>query len=111
MQDADEAVGELAEAGVAAPAWIRATVLLNVGAAQFGVGRAESAATTLANGVAVARNAGCDPELAACLGQLALVEAVRGRLARAADLARSACARADRSARCEKPLSPRGECR
>jgi LuxR family maltose regulon positive regulatory protein len=92
----ETALDQLTVAGVAAPAWIRATVWLNAGAAQFGAGQSETAAATLAKGVDAARVAGCDPELAACLGQLALVEAVRGRLARAADLARSAGTRADR---------------
>jgi LuxR family maltose regulon positive regulatory protein len=93
---AETALDQLAAAGVSAPAWIRATVLLNVGAAQFGAGRGETAAATLVRAVGAARSAQSDPELAACLGQLALVQAVRGRLARAGDLARSACARADR---------------
>ncbi len=102
----ETALDQLPVTDDAAPAWLPATVLLDVGSAQFGAGQSETAAVTLAKAVGAARGAECDPVSAACLGQLALVEAVRGRLAPAAELARSAGARADRCGLSPQQRSP-----
>jgi LuxR family maltose regulon positive regulatory protein len=66
---------------------IRAEVLAHRGAVELWSGRFDEAARTLRSGMAVATTAGGDHGRADCLGTLALVEALRGRLSRAEELA------------------------
>jgi LuxR family maltose regulon positive regulatory protein len=71
---------------------IRARVLAGRGAVELWSGHLDAAAGTLESGLAAATAAGAPDERAGCLGQLALVEALRGRLCRAAALAGQATA-------------------
>ncbi len=71
---------------------IRARVLAGRGAVELWSGRLDAAAGTLESGLAAAAGPGGEDERAGCLGQLALVEALRGRLGRAAELAGRAAA-------------------
>jgi LuxR family maltose regulon positive regulatory protein len=71
---------------------IRVCVLSARGAAELWSGRLDEAAGVLDAGVAAAAASGDEREGIVCLSHLALVEAVRGRLARAAKLARQATA-------------------
>ncbi|HEY6276396.1 MAG TPA: LuxR C-terminal-related transcriptional regulator [Streptosporangiaceae bacterium] len=66
---------------------LRAQLLASCGSAEFGSGRLDEAAQVFAAGVAAATASGGEQERADCLGQLALVEAARGHLSRAAELA------------------------
>jgi LuxR family transcriptional regulator, maltose regulon positive regulatory protein len=86
---------EFAADGVAAPRGARALVLLSTGGAMLADGRPQAAAATLAKGVRAARGAGSEYLRLSCLGLLALVEAVSGGLARAAELGRAAESLAD----------------
>ncbi len=69
---------------------IRARLLSGRGAAELWSGHFDQAARTLVSGVAAATAPGAEDERADCLGHLALVEALRGRLCRAAALAAQA---------------------
>ena len=71
---------------------IRARVLSGRGAAELWSGHFDRAARTLVSAVAAAAAPGAEDDRADCLGQLALVEALRGRLCRAAALAAQATA-------------------
>ena len=71
---------------------IRARVLAGRGAVELWSGHLDAAAGTLDAGLAAATASGAQDERAGCLGQLALVEALRGRLCRAAELAGQATA-------------------
>jgi LuxR family maltose regulon positive regulatory protein len=71
---------------------IRARVLLGRGAAELWSGRLDEAAHVLGLAVGAATDSGDERERAYCLGHLALVEALRGRLRRAAKLAAQATA-------------------
>ena len=71
---------------------IRARVLSGRGAVELWSGRPDEAARILDAGVAAAAAPGAELERADCLGYLALVEALRGRLRRAAKLAGQAAA-------------------
>jgi LuxR family maltose regulon positive regulatory protein len=71
---------------------IRARVLSGRGAVELWSGHLDEAARILDSGVAAAAASGGEHERADCLGHLALVEAVRGRLRRAAKLATQAAA-------------------
>ena len=71
---------------------IRARVLSGRGAVELWSGHLEAAARTLESGAAAAAASGSQAERAGCLGHLALVEALRGRLRRAAQLAAGATA-------------------
>jgi LuxR family transcriptional regulator, maltose regulon positive regulatory protein len=66
---------------------IRAEVLAHRGVVELWSGRFDEAARILRSGVAVATGAGGDHARADCLGNLALAEALRGRLSRAEELA------------------------
>ncbi len=66
---------------------IRARVLSGRGAAELWSGHLDEAAVVLESGVAAATACGGENEPADCLGQLALAEALRGRLRRAATVA------------------------
>jgi LuxR family maltose regulon positive regulatory protein len=66
---------------------IRARVLSDRGAVELWMGHLDEAARVLDSGAAAAAAPGAEHERAGCRGQLALVEALRGRLRRAAKLA------------------------
>ncbi len=66
---------------------IRARVLSGRGEVELWSGHFDQAAWTLESGLAAATACGAQDDRADCLGQLALVEALRGRLGRAATLA------------------------
>ena len=71
---------------------IRARVLADCGAVELWSGHFDEAARVLDSAVAAAAAPGTEHERADCLGQLALVEALRGRLRRAVKLATEATA-------------------
>ena len=71
---------------------IRARVLSDRGAVELWSGHLDEAAHVLDSGVAAATASGGEDERADCLGHLALVEVLRGRLRRAAKLAAGATA-------------------
>ena len=71
---------------------IQAQVLSGRGAVELWSGHLDAAARTLQAGATAAAAAGGQAERAGCLGHLALVEALRGRLRRAAQLAAGAAA-------------------
>jgi LuxR family transcriptional regulator, maltose regulon positive regulatory protein len=71
---------------------IRARVLSGRGAVELWSGRLDEAARILKAGVAAAAAPGGEHKRAACLGQLAMVEVLRGRLRQAAKLAGQATA-------------------
>ena len=71
---------------------VRARTLADRGAVELWRGHLGEAARFLDAGVAAATGPGAEHEWAACLGQLALVEALRGRLRHAAKLAGQATA-------------------
>ena len=71
---------------------IRARVLSGRGAVELWSGHLDQAARTLDSGLAAATASGEEDERADCLAPLALVEALRGRLGRAATLATQATA-------------------
>ena len=70
----------------------RAEVLCHRGAVEAWSGHFDEAARSLRSGVTAAAGAGSDQARADCLGHLALVEALRGRLGRAGELAEEALA-------------------
>jgi LuxR family maltose regulon positive regulatory protein len=65
----------------------RTEILAHCGAVELWSGRFDEAARILRSGLAVATTAGGDHARADCLGNLALTEALRGRLNRAGELA------------------------
>ena len=71
---------------------IRARVMSGRGAVELWSGHLDAAARTLESGAAAAAASGGQAERAGCLAHLALVEALRGRLGRAAQLAADATA-------------------
>ncbi len=71
---------------------IRARVLSGRGAVELWAGHLDEAARAFDSGAAAAAASGPEDERASCLGHLALVEALRGRLSRAAELAAQAIA-------------------
>ena len=71
---------------------IQARVLSARGAVELWSGHLDEAVRVLDSGVSAAATPGCEPERAACLGHLALAEALRGQLRRAAMLAEQATA-------------------
>jgi LuxR family maltose regulon positive regulatory protein len=73
---------------------IRARVLSGRGAVELWSGHLDEAARILESGAAAAAASGAEDERAGCLGHLALVEALRGRLCRAVELAAQAAAAA-----------------
>ncbi len=79
---------------------IRARVLAARGAVELWLGQLDEAVRVLESGVAAATAPGTEYERADCLGYLALVEAVRGRLCRAAELAAQAAAAGTPSEQC-----------
>ena len=94
---AEALVGQVAD-GPGQPARhrrIRARMLADCGAVELWSGHLDEAARVLDAAAAAAAAAGGEHERASCLGQLALVEALRGRLRRAVRLATEAAAVAD----------------
>ena len=89
---AEALVGRVCAGGAARHAGIRARVLFARGAAELWSGRFGEAARVLDAGMTTAAASGEDHERIDCLGHLALVEALRGQLARAAKLAGEATA-------------------
>ncbi len=83
---------------------IRARVLSGRGAVELWSGHLDAAARTLELGAAAAAASGGQAERAGCLAQLALVEALRGRLGRAAQ--RAAAATAALTAVGQRPPAP-----
>ena len=73
---------------------VRAQLLAARGMAELWSGRLDEAAAVLDSGVTAAAGSGAEHEHAECLGYLALVESLRGRLCRSADLAARAAAAA-----------------
>ena len=85
---------------------IRAQVLAGRGAVEFWSGEFDAAAASFASGVPPER----ESQRADCLGHLALIEALRGRLTRAAELAAEAVGRpGDDPDRQAVPASPAAE--
>ena len=84
---------------------IRARVLSGRGAVELWSGHLDAAARTLESAAAAAAASAGQAERAGCLGQLALVEALRGRLGRAAQLAAGATAAL--TAAGQRPPAPR----
>ena len=91
--------------GVARHQGIRARVLAARGTAELWSGRFDEAARVLDAGVTAAAASGEERERVHCLGHLALAEALRGRLGRAAELADQATA-----ARADDGQRPPGRC-
>ena len=89
----DEMPGEL----LARHPRVRAQVLAGRGAAQLWAGQLDEAAATFEAGIAAAAVGDSTYERADCLGYLALVEALRGRLSHAAELAGEAAGSAENS--------------
>ncbi len=87
VSDAEALVSRMPEDKLAQHPEIRARVLADRGAIELWPGHLEEAARFLDAGVAAATGPGGEHERAACLGHLALVEALRGRLSHAAKLA------------------------
>jgi LuxR family maltose regulon positive regulatory protein len=83
---------------------IRAQVLSGRGAVEFWTGDLDEAAATLEEAVAVACTPDSRYERADCLGNLALLEALRGRLSRAAELADGAAGAAESNT--DEPAEP-----
>ncbi|HEY7432018.1 MAG TPA: LuxR C-terminal-related transcriptional regulator [Streptosporangiaceae bacterium] len=75
---------------------VRAHVLAARGAAELWLGRFSEATRVLGSAVTAAAASGDECERLDCLGRLALVEALRGRLGRAAELAHQATAAVSR---------------
>jgi LuxR family maltose regulon positive regulatory protein len=91
---AEALIGGISGARLAQHAGIRAQVLSARGAVELWSGRLDEAAGVLESGVAAAAAPGAERSRAACLGHLAVVWALRGRLGRAvgfADQATAAC--------------------
>ena len=103
---AEALAGRVCGGGAARHAGIRAQVLFARGVAELWSGRFGEAAGVLDAGVTVAAASGEDHERIDCLGHLALVEALRGHLARAAKLAGEAttgCAGAGQRSQGQQP--------
>jgi LuxR family maltose regulon positive regulatory protein len=92
MLSADALAGQLPGGTLARHPEIRARLLAARGAVHLWSGQFDEAARVLESGVAAAAPPGRDRDRAACVGQLALVEALRGRLSRAETLAVQATA-------------------
>jgi LuxR family transcriptional regulator, maltose regulon positive regulatory protein len=89
---AEALVDRVPGAGLARHRKIRARLLSGRGAVELWSGQLDQAARTLDSGVAATTAAGEEAERADCLGYLALAEALRGRLGRAATVAAQATA-------------------
>ena len=87
VSDAEALVSRMPEDKLARHPEVRARVLADRGAVELWPGHLDEAARFLDAGMAAATGPGGEHERAACLGHLALVEALRGRLRHAAQLA------------------------
>ena len=87
VTDAEALVSRMPEDKLARHPEVRARVLADRGAIELWPGHLDEAVRFLDAGVAAATGPGGEHERAACLGHLALVEALRGRLRHAAQLA------------------------
>ena len=92
VADAEALVSRMPEDKLARHPEVRARVLADRGAVELWPGHLDEAVRFLDAGVAAAAGPGGEHERAACLGHLALVEALRGRLRHAAQLAGQAAA-------------------
>jgi LuxR family transcriptional regulator, maltose regulon positive regulatory protein len=89
---------------------VAAQVLAGRGSVALWAGRFDEAAVLLQAGAATGRGPESDRGRAACLGHLALIEALHGRLGHAAELAAEALGRPDEAAgRLAGPISPVAE--
>jgi len=84
----------------------RARVLGGRGTAELWTGQLDEAARLLEAGAAAAAACGADQHRASCLGQLALVSALRGGLGRGAELAAQATAAASQPLEAGQPADP-----
>ena len=91
---AEVLVNGVADERIARHREIRARVLSGRGAVELWSGHLDEAARFFDSGAAVAAASGPEDERVSCLGHLALVEALHGRLSRAAELAAQATAAA-----------------
>jgi LuxR family transcriptional regulator, maltose regulon positive regulatory protein len=89
---ADALIGRVGRRGPAGHGWIRARVLAARGVAELWSGRFGEAVHVLDSGVTAAAALGEEQIRIDCLGHLALAEALRGQLGRAAEAARQATA-------------------
>ena len=87
VSDAEALVSRMPEDKLAQHPEVRARVLADRGAVELWPGHLDEAVRFLDAGVAAATGPGGEHERAACLGHLALVEALRGQLCHAARLA------------------------
>jgi LuxR family maltose regulon positive regulatory protein len=94
---AEALIEEMPEELLARHPVVRAQVLAGRGAVNLWAGQLDEAAAIFEAGVAAARVADSSYERADCLGYLALAEALRGRLSRAAELADEAAGAAENS--------------
>ena len=92
VSDAEALVSQMPADKLAKHPEIRGRVLADRGAVELWPGHLDQAARFLDAGVAAATSPGGEHERAACLGYLALVEALRGQLRHAAKLADQAAA-------------------
>ena len=97
-------VGELPRDQFARRPAMQVQALAGRGAVELWSGDFDAAAASFEAGMAVARTPDSDSERADCLGHLALLEALRGRLDRAAELAAEAAARPEDEA--DHPVGP-----
>ena len=107
VSDAEALVSRMPEDKLAQHPEVRARVLADRGAVELWPGHLDEAARFLDAGVAAATGPGGEHERAACLGHLALVEALRGQLRHAAKLAGQATAAL---AAQEQPPPPQQQC-
>ncbi len=84
---AETSIGRIPKSLLARRPVVRSQVLRGRGVIELWTGDVDKAAATFAGCVAAATAAGSAQERSECLGHLALVEALRGRLSRAAQLA------------------------
>ena len=92
VSDAEALVSRMPEDKLAQHPEVKARVLADRGAVELWPGHLDEAARFLDAGVTAANGPGGEYERAACLGHLALVEALRGQLCRAVKLAGQAAA-------------------
>ncbi len=93
---AEDNLAQVAARGIRVPPDLRTLVLGGKGVALLSLGDLDGASAALTTGLPDADAPHCGYLLVSCLGQLAVIEAVRGNLRRATDLARKAHAAADR---------------
>ncbi len=103
---AEVLVGALPRHQLARHPWNQAQLLAGRGAVELWSGRFDEAATVFASGVITAQAPGSTAERAGFLGHLALIEALRGRLNHAEELATEAASRPGDDA--DRPVSAGG---